>query len=337
MGRRLKVLAIVLGLLGAVMGGMLWWLFRAEEIPEELEAAADPMTLVIPGIGQQPTLDADLMRGKTTFFVFVGIQSWTSDEGKSLNRALNRWVLPDAAQGFIVFDAEGLGFLAEKSEEYMERFGNETRYSMYGDFTGAFRQVFKMPRGHHGFVVVDPTGSISMRKSGGARDEAALDEIRTLLGAEEPPPGPAVPEFALGPASASACASKPCAVMFLGAEVGRSDIPGVDDGFEGEDEAKWAQMQKPEVRNIGSALKLAIADAGVGVIAGEVRDLELPKGWTVVSDDAAAREAFGVEPGTTAFLVLKDGEVAFRGDGTIPMYELGRVSDLLGVEFDFED
>ena len=29
--------------------------------------------------------------------------------------------------------------------------------------------------------------------------------------------------------------------------------------------------------------------------------------------------------------------VAFRGDGVIPMFELGRVSDLLGSEFDFEN
>ncbi len=335
--RRLKIVGIVVALLAAVTGGLLWWLLRADDIPTTLETAEDPMTLRIAGIGSQPNLDASLMQDKTTFFVFVGIQSWTSDEGKPVNRAVNRWTLPQDVQGFIIFDAEGLGFLAEKSEEYMERFGNETRFPMYGDFQGAFRQVFKMPRGHHGFVVVGSDGAVQMRKSGGAKPGPELDEIRVMLRAQEPPPGPPVPEFELGPSSRSACAQKPCALMFLEGPVGRKDIPDVYDGFEGEDEAKWAQMEKADVRNVGSALKLNIADAGLGVIAGQVENLEFPPGWSVVSDDAAAREAFGVEPGAASLLVLREGEVAFRADGVIPMYELGRVSDLLGVEFEFDD
>lgn len=320
-----------------MLGGGLWWFLRAEDIPEELEAHEDPAVLTIPGIGDQPTLDAALMNGKTTFFVFVGIQSWTGDEGRSLNRALNRWTLPEEVQGFIVFDAEGLGFLAEKSEEYMKRFGNETRYPMYGDFAGAFRQVFKMPRGHHGFVVVGPDGAVKLRKSGGAEDEAALTEIRELLGAQEPPPGPAVPEFSLGPATKAACAEKPCAIVFASQSVARADIPGIDDGFEGEDEEEWAQMQRPAIRNVNSALKLKLEGAGQGVVVGSLENLELPPGWTVVEDDAEARAALGVEPGADVFLVLRDDTIAFRGEGVIPFFEMGRVSDLVGVEFDFED
>jgi len=335
--RRLKIAGIALALFVAVGAGLIWWLLRADDIPVTLEAAEDPMTLSIPGIGSQPTLDAALLKDKTTFFIFVGIQSWTSDEGKPVNRALNRWTLPSGAQGFIIFDAEGLGFLAEKSEEYMERFGAETRYPMYGDFNGAFRQVFKMPQGHHGLVVVSPDGTVAMRKSGGAKPGPELDEVRALLEAKEPPPGPAVPEFSLGPLSKSVCQKKPCALVFLGEPVGRKDIPGVDDGFEGEDEEKWAQMEKPDVRNVGSALKLSIEEAGLGVVAGQVDDLEFPPGWSVAFDDAAVRSAFGIKPHTTSFLVLRDGEVAFRGDGVIPMYQLGRVSDLLGVEFEFDD
>lgn len=335
--RRLKIVGLAMALPAAVAGGLIWWLLRADEIPATLEAVGDPMTLSIAGIGDQPNLDAALMKGKTTFFVFVGIQSWGSDEGKPVNRAVNRWTLPANAQGFIIFDAEGLGFLAEKSEEYMERFGGETRFPMYGDFEGAFRQVFKMPRGHHGFVVVNPDGAVTMRKSGGAQPGPELDEIRSLLEAAEPPPGPSVPEFELGPLSQSACAHKPCALLFLGEPIGRKDIPGVEDGFEGEDEEKWAQMQKAGVRNVGSALKLEISDLGLGVISGQVSDLEFPPGWSVVPDDAAVRKAFGVDPGATSFLVLREGEVAFRADGVIPMFELGRVSDLLGVEFEFDD
>ncbi|MCR9159114.1 MAG: hypothetical protein ACE37F_09670 [Nannocystaceae bacterium] len=336
MGRRLKVLAIVLGLLGVGLGGTLWWFFRAEEIPDQLEAPEDPRTLVIPGIGSQPTLDASLLEGKTTFFVFAGIASMRAEEGQRINRALNRWILPEGVQGFIVFDAEGLGFLAEKSEEYMERFSSETRYPTYGDFTGAFRTVFKMPRGHHGLVVVSPQGEVTMRKSGGAGSDAELEEVRALLGAQEPPPGPAVPEFSLDSLDAAACAREPCAVMFLGRPITRKDIPGIDGGFEGEDEAKWAQMRLPVVRNVGSALKLELEGAR-GVIVGDVGDLELAPGWSAVADDARAREAFGLGPDADAFLILREGRVAFRGEGVIPMYELGRISDLLGAEFDFED
>ncbi len=328
-------IALAVGLV--VIGGVLFWLLRAEEIPDTLEAAEDPASLRIPGIGSQPALDAALMKDKTTFFVFVGLQSWSGDEGKMLNRALNRWTLPEDVQGFIVFDAEGMGFLAEKSEEYMERFGGETRFPMYGDFEGAFRSVFKMPRGHHGLVVVGRDGAVRMRKSGGAKGEDDLAAIRSLLRAEEPPPGPPVPEFEVGDISRDVCSQTPCALMFLGEPVARTDIPGIDDGFEGEDEAKWAQLQRPGVRNISSALKLELGDAGKGVVVGDLRDLELPAGWTVATEDADVRRAFGVDPGATAFLILRDGRVAFQRAGVIPMFALGQVSDLLGVEFDFED
>lgn len=335
--RRLKLLAIVVGVLLAGVAGLAWWFLRADEIPQELEVAEDPATLNIPGIGTQPPLDAAMLANKTSFFVFVGIQSWSGEEGRMLNRALNRWVLPDDVQGFIVFDAEGFGFLAEKSEEYMGRFGNETRFPMYGDFEGAFRAVFKMPRGHHGFVVVDPQGEVSFRKSGGLSGEAELTEVRTLLRAEEPPAGPPVPPFEAGGLSQAGCSKQPCVVVFLAEPVARKDIPGVDDGFEGEDEEKWAQMQRPAMRNVSSALKLPLEGAGAGLIVGSLSDLELAAGWSTVADDAELRTAFGVEPGADAFLVLRDGEVAFRGEGVVPFYQFGRVSDLLGVEFAFDD
>ena len=145
-----------------------------------------------------------------------------------------------------------------------------------------------------------------------------------------------MPEFALGSLDTKLCASQPCALMFLSRAVARKDIPGIEDGFEGEDEAKWDQMKLPAIRNVGSALKLKLEGAR-GVVVGQVDGLELPDGWSVESDDAAVRSAFGVEPGADAFLILSEGKVAFRGDGVIPMFELGRVSDLLGSEFDFEN
>ena len=130
--RRLKIAGIALALFMAVGAGLIWWLLRADDIPATLEAAEDPMTLSIPGIGSQPTLDAGLLKDKTTFFIFVGIQSWTSDEGKPVNRALNRWTLPSGAQGFIIFDSFGpetynefaadmTGWLAEGKVKYKEQ------------------------------------------------------------------------------------------------------------------------------------------------------------------------------------------------------------------------
>ncbi|MEM6293279.1 MAG: hypothetical protein AAGA54_18550 [Myxococcota bacterium] len=337
MGRRLKIAAIVGGLLLAAGGAMAYRLLRVDDIPAELEPAGDPRTLVIPGIGSQPELDVSKKQGTRLFFVFVGLQSWSGDEGKKLNRALNRWVLPDDLEGYIIFDAEGLGFLQEKSGEYMDRFGKETRFQMYGDFVGAFRQVFKLPRGHHGFVVVDGDGTMVSRHSGGYQTDDELGEVRALLGAQEPAPGPDVPPFEVGGLSQSACASTPCALLFLGGPVKKADIPNIDDGFEGDDEAKWAQYQKPAVRNAGSVLNLAIEGKAKGAIVGDSGDLEFLPGWSVAADDAQLRAAFDVAPDQTSLLVLREGTVAYRGDGVIPFYQWGQISDLLGVEFDFDD
>lgn len=337
MGRRLKIAAIVGGLLLAAGGAMAYRLLEVDDIPAELEAAGDPRTLVIPGIGSQPELDVSKKQGTRLFFVFVGLQSWSGDEGKLLNRALNRWVLPGDLEGYIVFDAQGLGFLEEKSGEYMDRFGKETRFPMYGDFVGAFRQIFKLPRGHHGFVVVGADGTMVTRHSGGYQTDDELAEVRALLGASEPPPGPEVPAFELGPVSQSACMSAPCALLFLGGPVKKADIPNIDDGFEGDDEAKWAQYQNPAVRNVSSVLSLAIDGKAKGAIVGDAGDLEFLPGWSVAANDAQLRSAFGVAADQTSLLVLRDGKVAYRGDGIIPFYQWGQVSDLLGVEFDFDD
>src|SRR5690606_15711215 len=118
-----------------------------------------------------------------------------------------------------------------------------------------------------------------------------LTEIRALLGAKEPPPGPPVPEFALGPATKASCAEKPCAIVFLGQPVARGDIPGIDEGFEGEEDQEWAQMQRPAIRNVGSVLELELEDAAQGVVVGSLEDLEVPPGWVVVEDDPESRAA----------------------------------------------
>jgi hypothetical protein len=313
-----------------------WSFLRVEDIPAELEPVGDPDDIAFPGVGSQPALEVAKLRGKTAFFVWVGIQSWGSDEGRKLNRALNRWILPESTVGFVVFDAEGLGFLQEKSAQYMEAFGQETRYPIYGDFEGQFRKVFKLPQGHHGFIVIGPDGDVLMRRSGGMQDAAQLDEVRQLLGGEEPEPGPPVPQFELGPLDSGSCADKPCALLFLGEPVSRTDIPDIDGGFEGEDEARWAQMKKPAVRMAGSALRLPLQHEARGAIVGRTEGLDYP-GWTRVDEAPAVAEAFGIAPGTTVWIVLRDGRVAFRREGVAKYYELALFADEIGVEFDEDD
>ena len=174
MSRRKRWLRIggAVGALMVVLAGATAWAFlHVEDIPEELETPGDPASIEIPGVGSQPRLVVKDLQGAQAFFVSVGIQSWKSEDGRRLNRALNRWVLPEQTQGFIVFDAEGLGFLQESAGKYMDVFGKETRFAMYGDFEGVVRDVFKLPQGHHGFVVLGPDGEIQLRKVGGVANE----------------------------------------------------------------------------------------------------------------------------------------------------------------------
>ncbi|MEM6995063.1 MAG: hypothetical protein AAF721_31405 [Myxococcota bacterium] len=337
MRRSIKILAGVLGLAVAGTGLAAYRVLRADDIPETLEVPKDPAQLSIPGIGDQPPLAVAELRGETLFFVFVGVRSFREKEGQMINRALNRWTLPPDTRGFIVFDAEGFGFLREKSAEYMERFGKETRFPMYGDFEGAFRDVFKLPRGHHGLVIVDAEGALAMRHSGGLQTEDELSKVRTLLGAEEPPAGPDVPNFEGHGLSAQRCAVTPCVLLFVGGSVARGDIPWIDNGFEGDDQAKWAQANKPPIRNVSIAKGMPLGAAAAGLVVGRVQDVEFPAGWSQIEAAPELRDTFDVGPDETTMVVLREGKVAFRSDGVIPFYELGRLSDLLGVEFDSDD
>jgi hypothetical protein len=334
---RIRTVAIALvGAVVTVAGVGAWKIFGVEDIPEELEEIGDPSSIAITGVGSQPALEIAKLRGKTAFFVWVGVQSWGSEEGRKLNRALNRWILPESSVGFVVFDAEGLGFLQEKSNEYMEAFGQETRFPIYGDFEGQFRGVFKLPQGHHGFVVMGPEGDVLMRHSGGFQSDAELDEVRELLGGTEPEPGPPVPEFTLGELSREACETKPCALLFLGEPVAKRDVPGIDDGFEGEEEQEWAQMKKPAVRMAQRATALPLGDAALGAIVGRTEGLDY-EGWTRVDEAPEVAQAFGVAPGETVWIVLRDGRVAFREAGLVQYYKVSLFADAVGVEFDDDD
>jgi hypothetical protein len=328
----------VFGALGsaAVLGWGAWTLLGVEEIPEELEPVGDPSTVVIPGIGDQPELSIAKQRGKTTFFVMVGIATFGSDEGKTVNRALNRWEYPETTEGYIVFDAAGFGFLAEKSQTYLQEFSREARFSMYGDFEGVFKDTFKLSGGHHGLVVLGPDGQVMLRQSGGIEDSAELEKLREMLGASEPEPGPEAPAFEVGSINEETCENKPCALVFLGAPVKRTDVPNIDDGFEGEDEQRWAQMRKPEIRLTSAALRLEPGEAISAALVGEVEELEFP-GWNVVDEAPDAREALGIDSDGSAFVIVHAGVVKLRLDGFVPYHRFGEIADHLGVEFKDDD
>lgn len=328
-----KIAVVVAGGLVTLVGVGAWFL-RVEDIPEQLEPVeVDPATIVIPRDDGED-LELAALRGKTSFFVVVGPQAAGTDEGKALNRALNRWRYPETTQGYIIGDVEGFGMLRNKVAEFARHFADEVRFPVYLDYEGVFIKAFKLPKGHHGFVVLGPDGEVAMRRSGGVPPDD-LDEVRALLGAEEPPWGPPAPQaFTVGPLDAEQCRARPCVFLFLGEDVSRKDIPGIEGGWEGEHQDAWAQMKKPAVRLAATASKVRLEDAALGAVVGRVDDLELGRGWHVVPDHPQARAAFEIAPGESAVVVVVDERIAFRETGTIPVYQWGRVSDLIGVEID---
>jgi hypothetical protein len=325
-------LAIVASL--AVLLGIGAWLLRVEDIPDELPPIqGDPLALAIPSTGNDPPLRVAELAGKTAFFVVVGPQTGESKEGQQLNRALNRWILPKQTVGYIVGDAEGFGMFQQKIAEIMKHFATEMRYPLYVDFEGSFVKTFALPKGHHGFVVLGPDGSVLERRSGGAEGED-LERIRVMLGAVEPDLGPPAPEFAVGDLDRAGCGSgTPCALVFLAKDVECNEVPGIPDGFDGDDEEKFAKMRDPSIRLVSTAAKAKLEHAK-GIVIGALRDVEL-HGWQQVDAAPAVRTAFGIDDDEAAIVVIDEGgRVAVCERGLVPIYKWGRVADLLGVELD---
>ena len=72
-----------------------------------------------------------------------------------------------------------------------------------------------------------------------------------------------------------------------------------------------------------------------GVVVGELDDIELEQ-WNVLAPDASteeARSALDLDPGQAAAVILREGRIAFREQGRIPLYKWGLAADLIGVEF----
>jgi hypothetical protein len=329
---RARRIALVLVALVGVVLGVGAWLLRVEDIPDELPPlAGSPDDVVIPALDGASELRLSALRGKTAFFVVVGPHTGDSKEGQKLNRALNRWRFPEGTIGYIVGDAEGFGLFRGKIEKLMRFFGAEMRYPVFVDFEGVFVRTFALPKGHHGFVVLGPQGELLERRSGGIDDAAELERVRALLGGSEPEPGPLAPTFVAGDVDPAGCREAACALVFLGREVARSEVPGIADGFDGDEDAAFEKMRDPAVRMVSTLLRMQLTDAR-GVVVGRTRDLELTT-WRRLEDAPELRAAFELQEGDTAIVVIDtDGRVAFRKVGFVPLYEWGRVADLLGVE-----
>lgn len=325
-----KLLALVL-IAGVAIGGALWWATRTEDIPDVLEAVEEsPAVVEIPGMDGQPPLKLEALQGKTAVIIVMGPWSAKSAEGEATNRALSRWVYPDSTIGYVVADAGGLGVLARKIEATMASYATEIRFPLYVDFEGVFVDTFKLPKGHHGLVVLGPDGSILQRHSGGLEGEA-LDALREQLGATEPQLGAPMPELSAGGLDTAACEDTVCAFVYSGpAPLVRADIPGMKPGgFEGDDDVRLQHMRKPRVRNVTLARKMKLASTR-GAFIGNIADDITSEGWERVSlsDGADVLGALGLadEPG---IVVFDHGKEAVRATGVIPLHQWGRVADLL--------
>ncbi|MCR9163130.1 MAG: TlpA family protein disulfide reductase [Nannocystaceae bacterium] len=333
MKKTIAALGVVLLALGGVGA---WWFTRTEPIPEVLETVeADPATVSIPGLRGQPPLELASLHGKTVIVVVTGTWSAKSDEGEATNRALSRWVLPEDTVGYVVADAGGMGVFSDRIETTMASYASEVRFPLYVDYEGVFIETFKLPKGHHGLVVLGPDGQIVARHSGGLVGDE-LDALRETIGAREPEAGPAMPEAArAGALDPETCAQTTCAFVFVGpGKVTRADIPGIrPGGFEGDDDARLAKMLDPAVRSVTLARKMKLS-ATKGALVGDVDEAISSEGWERIpwAEGADARAALGVGEDVPAIVVFDHGREVLRVEGLVRLHHWGRLADLLGVE-----
>ncbi len=326
--------------------GVVAWMFRsrAEAIPEELApidvAEADPMAVEIPGSAGLPPLKLGDYRGKTVYLVVGDRESMEAKEGQAFERALARWDYPEDVVGFGIANAEGFKLLAGTIEKFLGHMRPELRLPLYIDFEGVIAKTFKLPKGHFGVVVLGPDGTVTWRHSGPPKpDGDTIEQLRIAVRATEPE-RLAAPEFSAGDLDFAKCSGHTCILVFLGAPVAKSAVPGVEGGFDGDMEAMWAQLQDPNIRLASlvhdSDTKLAAdkdaASRVRAVVVGELVDVPL-KHWQQVAEASQARTAFAVEPNQAGVVVVDaEGKVAVRELGLVRMYKFGPISELLGVD-----
>lgn len=338
MARR-TLLRVGLAALGAVLlAGAVgaWRVLRVEDIPEELPPIAAqlrPEDLVIPGSAGRKDLVLRELRGKTVALVVEGQASMRSREGRALNRALGRWVLPDSTLGVMIGDAAGFALFKGKIDEMLQWFEPELRFPIWVDYTGAVFDTFSLPRGHAALVVLTPDGEIALRHSGPA-DDAMVEQVRGLLGASEPPPGPPAPEFRLGTIDHTACRRQGCVIGLFGAPASTAALPGAESGGEEGERKGREAMSRPELRLLAALQRLPLPEGMLGVLAGDIEGFRDEEGrWQRVAEATEARAAFEIPAGETALVVVdREGRVALRESGRFPMYRMGRLAEVLGVE-----
>ena len=348
----LKRIALVITVLVLALIGAAAWMLRsrAEEIPAELPPTdVDPMSIVIPGGSGMPDLKLADHKGKTVYLILGDRESMQARESKEFDRALNRWTYPPDVVGFAIGDAEGFKLLAGKIEEMLGAMRPEMRLPLYIDFDGAVTKAFKLPKGHTGIVVLGPDGALKLRHSGPPKpkdkiltpEDDIIARLKLALRAEEPVLAPA-PAFKVGDLDNAACAGKTCLFVFLGAPVKKSDMPGIDGGFDGGMEDSMKKLQDPSIRLAGLAFDLdeklakdkdkALADKVRPALVGTLDGLEL-KHWTTLAEAPEARAPFNIPVDQAALVAIDpNGNLALRELGVIPMYKLGRVSELLDID-----
>ena len=312
---------------------------EVDDIPTQLEELDPEVTiseLMLDAQGPEPELRLGDLQGKTVFIMIEGKESMTGGEGRLLRRALHRWQLPEDVIGLSVGDAPaGAVIMKSKIEtDFVGPMREELKLPIYIDFGGNFTSAFSLPKGHLGFIVLNEQGEVALRHAGDA-DEATLAQIKSLLRAQEPAPGPVAPAFEIGELSNESCAGKPCVLVFLDAKVARSEIPGLEEGgFEGDMKAVFEQIRQPSIR----LARILAADwepeqrAGMGgVIVGEGEGWEV-EGWAFVPAADDAREAFGIGDAAALVIIDDQGRVALSETGRVPFWKLSLAADLLGIE-----
>jgi hypothetical protein len=329
-----RVLIIVLSLLALALcaAGFLWWKLRArvEPIPAVLAALdQDPAKIRLPGLGDQPELVVEALRGSIAYFVIESRESMSAGEGRELNLALNRWSYDDGVKGFFIGDAEGLGFLKWKLDELAGSMQREARLPLYMDYEGAILRGFKLPKGHTAVVVLGEQGDVVFRKSGKLTAEE-LEALRLAVRAREPAPPPPAPAFSVGALSTKSCAGQACALVFLSRPIDVKAVPGGKGGKPRDDSAAWEDADARLVAMLSD--QELPAGKSLGVFVGALPGVELAAGWSVIADEPAMRAAFELAPAETAIVVVdREGRLALRERGRIAFWKLGSLRELLAL------
>jgi hypothetical protein len=338
--RKLKIIAIAAGVVVLGLGAAAWSMWpEVDDIPEQLEPISADVSipdLELDAQGPLPAVRLGDLHGKTVYLMIEGKESMMGGEGKQLRRALHRWQLPDNVVGFSVGDAPAGAIVMRKKieDEFLAPMRSEMKLPIYIDFGGKFTTALSLPKGHLGFVILDPAGEVVFRHAGDA-DETQLAQIKQLLGAEEPPPGPAAPPFTVADLSNESCAGRDCVLVFLDNKVARSEIPGLEQGgFEGEMKEAFEQIKQPSIR----LARILAADWEAkdrerigGVLVGEAEGWDVGS-WQIVAEADEARATFGIGEQAGMVIIDEQGRVAFSEAGLIPFWKLSLAADVLGIE-----